>query len=172
CHVNLFTLSIFESQPMIHQLDHIAVRIVNVGVVFAAVFPLPIAWVVAANRAPNAPSSSTRIGHTKGIEVRQCGLPVVYLNRKVDRRDTDGLRSLGKVHLPRANAQLELAPVEGWTTVQELSAEHFLIPLPRTLPIANLDIDMMDQFYLRHGLTSSGLSSKELHQLDGVGDFV
>src|SRR4030095_15907592 len=157
---------------MVHQFDHIAVRVMNVGVVFAAVFSLPIARVVAANRAPNAPSSGARIGHTEGIEMRQGGLPVVHLNRKVHRRDTDGLRSLGKVHLPRADAQLELASVEGWTAVQELSAEHFLVPLPCTLPIRNLDIDMMDQCYLRHGLTSSGLSSEELHQFDGLGDFV
>jgi hypothetical protein len=59
------------------------------------------------------------------------------------------------MHLPRADAQLELAPVERWTAVQELGAQYFLVPLPRTLPITNLDIDMMDQFYLRHGLTSS-----------------
>src|SRR5262249_6891889 len=140
---------------MIHQFDHVAVRIMNVRVVFAAVFPLPIARVVAANCAANTPSSGAPIRHTKGIEMHQGGFPVVYLHRKVDRRDTDGLRSLGKVHLPRANAQLELAPVEGRTAVQELSAEHILVPLPRPLPIANLDIDMMDQFYLRHGLTSS-----------------
>ena len=132
---------------MIHQLDHVAVRVVNVGVVFTAVFPLPIARVVAANSTPKAPSSGTRIGHTKGIEMRQGGLPVVHLNRKVHGRDTDGLRNFSKVHLPRADAQLELAPVEGWTTVQELSAKYFFVPLPRTLPIANLDIDMMDQFY-------------------------
>src|SRR5207245_5643364 len=44
-HFDLLALGILESQPMIHQLDHVAVRIVNVGVVFAAVFPLPIARV-------------------------------------------------------------------------------------------------------------------------------
>src|SRR5207249_4036538 len=162
-HFDLLALGILESQPMIHQLDHVAVRIVNVGVVFAAVFPLSRARVVAANRAPHASSSGARIGHTEGIEMRQGGLPVVHFHRKVHRRDTDGLRSLGKVHLPRADAQLELAPVERRTTVQELSTEHFLVPLPRPLPIANLDIDMMNQFYLRHGLPSSRRSRKELH---------
>src|SRR4030095_13504436 len=120
---------------MVHQFDHIAVRVMNVGVVFAPVFSLPIARFVAANRTPNAPSSGARIGHTEGIEMRQGGLPVVHLYRKVHRRNTDGLRRLSKVHLPRADAQLELAPVEGRTTVQELSTEHFFVPSPRPLPI-------------------------------------
>src|SRR5882672_1735208 len=130
---------------MIHQLDHVAVGIVNVGVVFAAIFALPIACVVTANRGPNAPASRAGIRYTDSIEMRQGGFPVVHLNGKVHRRDTDGLRRLGKVHLPRADAQLELTSVERWTAVQELRTEHFFVPLPRTLPIANLDIDMMDQ---------------------------
>src|SRR5215471_11233459 len=134
---------------MVHQFDHVAVGIVNIGVVLIGVLTCPIAWLFPATRTCPA----ARIGYTKGIQMRQRRLPVVHLHSKVP-YDTHGLWHLSKVHFSRADAQLQLTRVARRATVEKFRPEHLLIPLPRALPITSLDVHMMDHSDFGHGLSS------------------
>jgi hypothetical protein len=51
---------------------------------------------------------------------------------------------MGAVDFSAANPQLELSLVQFRATVKELRSQYLLVPFPRSVLVANLDIDVLN----------------------------
>jgi hypothetical protein len=138
---------------MIDQLDHVAVGVVDVGVVLAGVLAAPLMGIGAADVRP-ASGRRPHVRDTQPVQVGEHGLPVVHLQREMIRRGAGRMRSLREVNLAAAEAQLQLPCIEGRTPIQELRAEYLHVPVPGSRSIADLDVDVMDELDPGHGTTS------------------
>src|SRR3989442_6457283 len=140
---------------MIDELDQVPVGIVNVRVVLAGVFAVPLVRVCAANVLHGAGGRRSHVRNGELVQPGDHGIPVVHLQGEMAGGDGGRLWPLGEVNLAAAEAQLELSTVERRSPVQEFGAEDLRIPVSRALSIADLDVDVVDQLDPEHGLASS-----------------
>src|SRR5712691_12600593 len=147
--LDLVPRRVLHSQRMVYQLDHVAVRIMNVGVVSVAILAASV------RRAALFTDSRCRtIGHAQFVQVGNHFLPVRDLHREMDRWYPNWISNISRMNLRAPYPQLELPCIEVRATVQKFCVQHLLIPLPGPLAVANLDIDVLDQCHPGHSVTS------------------
>ena len=94
---------------------------------------------------------SGEIHFTERVEVGEHRVPVIHLQGEVAGGDGGRTGRFREVDLAAAEAQLQLPLVQRRAAVEELRAEHLLVPFPGPRSITDLDVDVMDQLDPRHG---------------------
>src|SRR2546428_1358613 len=140
---------------MVDELDQVSVGVVDVRVVLAGIFAAPLVRVRAADVLHGAGGRRSHVRNAEVVQAGDHGIPVVHLEGEMAGRNDGRLWPFGEVNLAAAEAQLELSPVERGASVQKLGAEDLRIPVLSALPIADLDVDVMDQLDPEHDAASS-----------------
>src|SRR5881296_733002 len=140
---------------MVDELDQVSVGVVDVRVVLAGIFAAPLVRVRAADVLHGAGGRCSHVRNAEVVQAGDHGIPVVHLEREMAGGNGGRLWPFGEVNLAAAEAQLELSPVERGASVQKLGAEDLRIPVSSALPIADLDVDVMDQLDPEHDAASS-----------------
>src|SRR6516225_4809998 len=100
--LDLVPRRVLHSQWVVYQLDHVAVRIMNVGVVSVAILTASV------GRATLLTDSRCRtIRHTQCVQVGNHLLPVRNLHREMHRWYPNGLRDISRMNLRAPYPQLE-----------------------------------------------------------------
>src|SRR5262249_7944311 len=143
--LDLAPLGVLQAQRMVHELDQVAVGILDVGVVLAAVLAPPLLRIRTADARTGAGRRGPYVRNAELGEVGQSGFPVIDLDREVAGHRDPRARRYGEVDLAAAEPQLELPLVQRRATVEELGAEDLLVPRPRSFAVADLDIHVVDE---------------------------
>src|SRR5262245_28024285 len=105
---------------MVHQLDHVAIRVVNIGVVLATILSTSLVGVGSTDIRAGAGGRRARMGNAQLLEVGEHGLPVVNLHGEMAGADRGWVWGFREVHLATADAQLQLPLIERRTPIQKL----------------------------------------------------
>ena len=118
-----------SSYGMMNQFDHIAVGVLQVGVVGAVILSPPLARVISAHLLPERPSPPWPYGlavdNAQMVQIGEHCVPIVDLHRKMDQRSLDNVGGLTEVNLPGAKVRLELLTT---SPCYDLSTKDVLVP--------------------------------------------
>ena len=119
-------LGIPQPQGVLHQFNHVAIGVMNVGGVPTAV----------------ATDRGRSIRDFQRLQVGYHFIPVVYLQGEMPRR-VGGWRK-SAVDFPAPDSQLQLSLVQFRATVEKFGAQDSFVPLAGPLLVADLEIDVLD----------------------------
>jgi hypothetical protein len=112
--LDLVAFGVLYPQRVVYQLDHVAVRIMNVGVVSVVILAAPIG-----SPALSTDSRCRPIRHAQFVQVGNHVLPIRNLHREMDGWYPNGLSDISGMNLCAPDPQLELPFIEFRATVQK-----------------------------------------------------